>query len=62
MKKLTMVKENAKCWNREVFGNLELSKKEVSCRIKELDVLEVQGGLAKFFRRERSQLRLKLDS
>lgn len=43
MRKLKTVKENVKCWNKEVFGNLEISKKEVMHRIEEIDALELQG-------------------
>ncbi|KAL7197925.1 hypothetical protein ACSBR2_020448 [Camellia fascicularis] len=61
MRKLKLVKEKVKCWNRVVFGNLESSKKEVMSRIGELDALELQGALAEPFRRERLELRLKLE-
>ncbi|GMQ08395.1 hypothetical protein CsSME_00052136 [Camellia sinensis var. sinensis] len=51
MRKLKVIKENVKQWNREIFGNLESTKY----------TLEIQGSEIEALRGERRELGLKLE-
>ncbi|GMQ04499.1 hypothetical protein CsSME_00049896 [Camellia sinensis var. sinensis] len=61
MRKLKVIKEQVKLWNREVFGNLESSKLQVMGRMEEIDSLEMQRNEVEDLRRERRELGVKLE-
>ena len=61
MRKLKVIKERVKLWNREVFGNLESSKLQVMGRMEEIDSLEMQGNEVEDLRREKREFGVKLE-
>uniref|UniRef100_A0A2N9GAG5 Reverse transcriptase domain-containing protein n=1 Tax=Fagus sylvatica TaxID=28930 RepID=A0A2N9GAG5_FAGSY len=61
-RKLKALKEDLKIWNKEVFGDVGLRKKEVMTEIGRLDEQEFQGVLSDEERVQRAQLRTEWDS
>lgn len=44
-------------WNREVFGDIRIRKKEILARIDEIDALELEGPLVSPLKGERDALK-----
>ena len=61
-RKLKALKEDLKIWNKEVFGDVGLRKKEVMAEIGKLDEQEFQGVISDEDRVQRDQLRAEWDS
>ena len=61
MSKLVEVKNDIKKWNKEVFGDVRLEKIAVLSKIGELDALEASGNMGESDRRQRGELRKRLE-
>ncbi|TYK04731.1 UHRF1-binding protein 1-like protein [Cucumis melo var. makuwa] len=57
MGKLRRLQGNLKVWNRDVFGDIRLRKKEILGRIEEIHCLELGGPLERSLRVEREDLK-----
>lgn len=57
MGKLRALEGTLKTWNREVFGDVKIKKKEIPKRIEEIDLKEGEGLMDPALREERDTLR-----
>lgn len=53
MDKLRALNAQLRWWNRDVFGDIQIKKKEVVARIHEIDALELEGPLDSALKEER---------
>lgn len=61
MKKLDLLKQCIKGWNKEIFGNVNEEKQRLHTRLLELDSMEGEGRLNKERRRERCETKQQLE-
>ena len=61
MNKFQLIKETFKAWNRKVFGDLKEFKSGIISRIDELGGLEARIDLNETLRKERVELKIKLE-
>ena len=58
--KLKKLKADLKVWNKEVFGDVNQTSKEIQQRLDELDIRDDEDGLDETEREERTSLFAKL--
>ena len=61
MRKLKSLKLKLKTWSKETFGEVGKEKKEIKITIKKLDEEDRDEGLCVVKRRERENLRIRLE-
>ncbi|CAN0825290.1 LINE-1 retrotransposable element ORF2 protein [Linum grandiflorum] len=61
-KKLKLLKDHLKRWNKDIFGRVESQISEIAAQISSLDVKEEEGSFSENDRINRCNLKCKLDS
>lgn len=61
MKKLDLLKQCIKGWNKEIFGNVKEEKQRLHTRLLELDLIEGEGRLNWERRKERCETKQQLE-